>query len=109
MALIECTECGCEVSDRAVQCQNCGCPMSDILLDMAENKRMGNKENVNNGGVSTTLLSILSFLVPFLGFLFGSAYISADNEEQGIRFIKIATFSIVICAVFIVIKILSTL
>lgn len=39
MALIICTECGKEFSDKAVSCPNCGCPTAEILVgssDMAE-------------------------------------------------------------------------
>lgn len=32
MALIKCTECGKDVSDKAAACPNCGCPMEDIKL-----------------------------------------------------------------------------
>ena len=31
MALIKCTECGKEFSDKAAACPNCGCPTSDML------------------------------------------------------------------------------
>lgn len=33
MALIKCTECGKEISDKAVACPNCGCPVGEILKD----------------------------------------------------------------------------
>lgn len=38
MALIKCTECGKEFSDKASACPNCGCPTKDVLseLDRAE-------------------------------------------------------------------------
>lgn len=36
MALIICTECGKEFSDRAVACPNCGCPTEIILEDIKE-------------------------------------------------------------------------
>lgn len=31
MALIKCSECGKEISDRAVACPNCGCPVQNIM------------------------------------------------------------------------------
>ena len=31
MALINCPECGKEISDRAVACPNCGCPVQKII------------------------------------------------------------------------------
>ena len=30
MALIKCTECGKEISDRATSCPNCGCPIAEL-------------------------------------------------------------------------------
>lgn len=36
MALIQCTECGHDVSTRAHACPNCGCPVELILQDLAE-------------------------------------------------------------------------
>ena len=44
MALIECTECGNKVSDRASACPNCGCPVSDILLDIKRNDAFDMRE-----------------------------------------------------------------
>lgn len=35
MALIKCTECGKEFSDKAPSCPNCGCPTEEILKDSA--------------------------------------------------------------------------
>lgn len=34
MALIKCSECGCEVSDKAVACPNCGCPIEEIISNL---------------------------------------------------------------------------
>ena len=33
MALIKCTECGKEISDKAVACVNCGCPVSEMKIE----------------------------------------------------------------------------
>lgn len=33
MALIKCTECGKEFSDKAPACPNCGCPISEMTFD----------------------------------------------------------------------------
>lgn len=41
MALIKCTECGKEISDKATSCPNCGCPIEDS----AQNKT---NESINN-------------------------------------------------------------
>lgn len=37
MALIKCTECGCELSEYADKCPKCGCP-TNIILDNIKNK-----------------------------------------------------------------------
>lgn len=38
MALIKCTECGKEFSDKAPACPNCGCPTSEMLADNVDQK-----------------------------------------------------------------------
>lgn len=43
MALIKCTECGKEFSDRAVACPNCGCPTDIILEDIEKEKSIQQK------------------------------------------------------------------
>jgi len=42
MALINCTECGKQISDRSVACIYCGCPMSEIKkdIDLIKQKQM---------------------------------------------------------------------
>ena len=35
MALITCTECGKEFSDKAPACPNCGCPTSEVIRCIA--------------------------------------------------------------------------
>ena len=35
MALITCTECGKEFSEKASACPNCGCPTEEILNELA--------------------------------------------------------------------------
>ena len=39
MALIKCSECGKEFSDKAPACPNCGCPTSEILKKYDATKR----------------------------------------------------------------------
>lgn len=43
MALIKCTECGCELSEYADKCPNCGCPTKIIL----ENTKIKHAESIN--------------------------------------------------------------
>lgn len=45
MALIKCTECGKEISDKAIACPHCGCPMDEILRAMKnDNGDMSDRE-----------------------------------------------------------------
>ena len=40
MALIKCTECGKDISDKAAACPNCGCPTEEILAVLEEKAKM---------------------------------------------------------------------
>lgn len=44
MALIKCTECGHEVSDKAQVCMNCGCPVSEIMKEMEARKVLNDED-----------------------------------------------------------------
>lgn len=50
MALINCTECGREVSDKATSCPHCGCPVSIVSVPVTPSKPVNSKpmEQVNN-------------------------------------------------------------
>ena len=45
MALILCSECGKEFSDKAVSCPNCGCPVGNILQANSQQKENLEEEN----------------------------------------------------------------
>lgn len=47
MALINCTECGCEMSEYADKCPKCGCP-TKIVLENLKNKQDNNFQSLNN-------------------------------------------------------------
>ena len=40
MAMIKCTECGKEFSDKAASCPHCGCPIEDVMNAMAEKQQI---------------------------------------------------------------------
>lgn len=57
MALIKCSECGKEVSDKATACPNCGCPISvtceektrdEDVSNLYENVFVSNKKRKKN-------------------------------------------------------------
>lgn len=45
MALIKCTECGKEISDKAVYCVNCGCPVSEMKVQPAKTAAAVKQDN----------------------------------------------------------------
>lgn len=47
MALIKCTECGCELSEYADKCPKCGCP-TNIILDNIKNKEGNAIQQLDN-------------------------------------------------------------
>lgn len=47
MALIKCTECGKEISDKAEACPNCGCPVKEMELPKEEIKEDSDQKNLN--------------------------------------------------------------
>lgn len=52
MALITCTECGKEFSDKAIACPNCGCPTEDILMSLDEQNPVDS--NISSDDISMT-------------------------------------------------------
>ncbi len=58
MALIKCTECGKEISDKATTCPNCGCPITT-----AEIKHPASKKKPKKGGCLKTILIYLGILI----------------------------------------------
>lgn len=59
MALIKCSECGKEISDKAKACPNCGFPM-------AENKEPQEVEMVNYEKANTNMLKKVVGIILFL-------------------------------------------
>lgn len=65
MALVKCTECDKEFSDRALSCPNCGCPIdqvdlntSDVIIaenqnDTTSNKLLDSLKDVSNNSLET--------------------------------------------------------
>lgn len=65
MALINCSECGKKISDKAISCPNCGCPVSE-LISSEEKQSTGDKKNSKNKKVAI-ICGILVVLVLVLG------------------------------------------
>lgn len=54
MALIKCTECGKEFSDKASQCPNCGCPINEIVKDSFVSDAATDSVSISNNEESKT-------------------------------------------------------
>lgn len=83
MALIKCSECGKEFSDKASACPNCGCP--NDTRNYGKELGTGIKEGIK--GLNTVCspkkrkTCILLNVIPILGFIvFMSIGISANND-----------------------------
>lgn len=61
MALINCPECGKEISDKAASCPNCGCPIAN---DQQENFDSDGKNDMYLGIISV-ILSIIGMIIAF--------------------------------------------
>lgn len=54
MALIKCTECGKEFSDKASQCPNCGCPTNEIVENSSVSDAATDSASISNNEESKT-------------------------------------------------------
>ena len=77
MALIKCSECGHEISDRALSCPNCGCPIDkeDEIQDnnLVEVKILKEKLCVRNILI-IFIISFILFILLVSSIKFGSSY-----------------------------------
>ncbi len=72
MAMIKCTECGREMSDKAASCPNCGCPIEEIIARLEEKKAFGNN-NKKKGiiGVVVAIVVVLAIAGGVCAWYFG--------------------------------------
>ena len=51
MALIQCSECGKEVSDKATACPNCGCPLAEMSTSGLVKIKLPRTEQISGGWI----------------------------------------------------------
>jgi hypothetical protein len=70
MALINCPECGKEISDKALSCPSCGCPMQPTMSDLENNNKTKSKSerNAKNRKLYVIVGAILTILCVVLFF-----------------------------------------
>lgn len=81
MALIKCSECGAEISDRALECPKCGCPIDITKKQIFDEKNNKKKKSL------VIFLSLIVLL--FIGITVGYfTYSNASPDKQAVKIIK---------------------
>lgn len=75
MALIKCSECGKEISDKATNCPHCGCPIS-ISLNTENEDNKNHKKNIWQNSFFQVFIATLIFLIFFPLML----YLNSENN-----------------------------
>lgn len=81
MALINCSECGKEISDKAVACPNCGCPLP--RANPKPRSSGGFPKKNNNKKRSQRLYAIFFFLIVLPIMLFVLSGLSDNQSSEG--------------------------
>lgn len=81
MALIKCSECGADVSEKASMCVKCGCP-----LDITKQHISDARKNKNKKIIMAVLFFLAIIIVSFVVFLMARNYKSPG--ETAIRLVK---------------------
>ncbi len=81
MALIKCSECGADVSEKALECPKCGCPLDITKQMMSDAKKRKNKQLY---ALITVIIAIIIVSVA------GVFFVKHDNTpgDMAIRIIK---------------------
>lgn len=70
MALIKCTECGKEISDKAATCPNCGCPVTHELPNELKQSTNSNSRKKSTGCLIIFIIfGAFCFLMVFMVFI----------------------------------------
>lgn len=116
MALIKCTECGAEISDRASKCPSCGCPIEEILKEMSaqdeqkiikevDDQKQGRKKKKNGIIIIGVVVFVVILVVVFYNFFnmgkidlldYTSSIGTLYSEHTDIKFVKNEAWSIMV-------------
>ena len=85
MALINCPECGKEISDKSTACVHCGCPISTVVNAQYNQQQntidYGNKEPRKNRKKHVILFTIITFIIIVLVTIIGILNNSGDKID----------------------------
>lgn len=106
MALIKCSECGKEISDKAENCPNCGCPVQNNVTENSTDIK--NEQKSKKGKVSG--LSIVALVLSILGctFIIGIILAVVDLCKKDGRNKTCSIIALVICGAWLAIASIST-
>lgn len=116
MALIKCTECGAQISDRARKCPSCGCPIEEILKEMstqdeqkiikeADDPKQSRKKRKNGIIIVGAAVLVVILVVVFFNFFnmrkinlldYTSSIGTLYSEHEDIKFEKNEAWSIMV-------------
>lgn len=103
MALINCSECGKEISDKASTCPNCGAPVENDDLRSTKVKRSANSQSSNSYmGIIALGLGFAAIIMPYFAavflvpaaFITGLIAIKQKQELLGILAIALSLFGL---------------
>lgn len=105
MALIKCTECGKEFSDRASACPNCGCPIRDVrqVGQVYTNSNYEDADSNSNVAIASmvlgiislfTWMSLLGFILALIGLGFGVSVLYRNLAGRPMAITGVVTSSI---------------
>lgn len=86
--IIYCSECGKEVSDKAVACPNCGAPIAKVeLQDSSKPQQTVAMQDANNANTAPTAkrpasVLVMAIIALLIGLLFSMSQISTDNPTS---------------------------
>ena len=83
MALIKCSECGKEISDKASACPNCGCPIKIENAETTNNTSQNQSNNKSNKKIIIIILLVM-FVIMLLcaGFIFYLKVVQPQKTEE---------------------------
>ncbi|MGN0366749.1 MAG: hypothetical protein ACI4E5_12535 [Suilimivivens sp.] len=106
MALIKCSECGKEISDKAENCPNCGCPVQNNVTENStdiKNEQKSKKGKVSGMSIAALILSILGCT-----FIIGIILAIIDLCKKDGRNKSCSIVALVICGIWLAIAGIGT-